>query len=200
MKRANRIACAALAAGMGIAGLPAAWADQAAAIGSGNSATANLNFRVIIPVVTRLRIGDPAAINRVQFDLSAGGAPFPGDGTYVTTGNGGTGGFPAAASTAVEVDLLTTAASVAVSQAPTAPNLVGTVPANSIPWTQILIADSGSGFTHSQNGTGLTNTATNIFTGGPGRFNGTWTFSYENANAHAADTYDGTMQYTVTNP
>jgi len=201
MKRVNRILSAILAAAALVAAFGGtALADQSVAVGSGNTATANLDFRVIIPVVTRLRIGDPAAISRIQFDLGAVGAPIPGDGTNVTAANGGTGGYPAAATTAVTVQLLTTAASVTVTQTPTAANLVGGVPANTIPWTEILIADSGAGFTHSQSGASLTNAATPIFTGGSGVFNGTWTFTYDNANAYPADTYNGTMQYTVVNP
>lgn len=169
-------------------------------MGSGASATANLDFRVIIPPVTRLRIGDPAAVTEIQFDLGAGGAPVPGDGTDVTAANGGSGGYPTSTTTAVTVQLITTAASVDVNQTPTAVTLVGAVPGNTIPWTEILITDSGAGFTHSQSGGTLTNVTTTVFTGGPGTFNGTWTFVYDNTTAYAADTYTGRMQYTVTNP
>ena len=203
MKRVNRAFAASLAAAaavMGVGGPPAAWADQDIAVGSGASATANLDFRVIIPAVTRLRIGDPAAVTEIQFNLGAVGAPVPGDGTNVTAANGGSGGYPTATTTAVTVQLITTAANVDVDQTPTAVTLVGAIPGNTIPWTEILITDSGAGFTHSQSGGSLTNGTTTVFTGGPGTFNGTWTFVYDNTTAYPADTYTGTMQYTVTNP
>ena len=200
MKPANRTLCAAAAAALIGCCLPAALADQGIATGTGNTATANLNFRVIIPPVTRLRIGNPVAITRIDFDLGAGGAPVPGDGVNVTAANGGSGGYPTNTTTAVEVQLMTTAANVDVDQTPTAVTLVGSVPANTIPWTEILITDSGAGFTHSQSGTNLTSGTTTVFTGGPGTFNGTWTFRYDNTAAYAPDIYDGTMSYTVTNP
>jgi hypothetical protein len=204
MKPSNRIlfAMAATAAAvMGVGGLPPASADQDVQIGPG-PATANLNFQVIIPAVTRLRIGDPnpGTVNTILFDLSAG-TPLSGDGTPVGAGNGGSGGYPNIATTAVEVELLTTAGNLSVSQDPTAPTLVGTLVAtNTIPWTEIGITDTGVGFTHSQNGGTLTDGPTNIFTGGPGLFNGLWTFTYINNATYAADTYNGTVQYTVTNP
>jgi hypothetical protein len=198
MKPSNRIlfaVAATAAAVMGLGGLPPASADQDLQIGSG-AATANLNFRVIIPAVTRLRIGDPNTINTIEFDLSAG-TPLSGDGTPVGAGNGGSGGYPLG-DTTVEVELLTTAGSVSVSQ--TAPaNLVGTVLAtNTIPWTEISITDTGS-FSHS--GASLVSGTTNIFTiPGPGVFLGNWTFTYNNNATYAADTYNGTVQYTVVNP
>ncbi|HEU5284407.1 MAG TPA: hypothetical protein VFU53_11375 [Burkholderiales bacterium] len=181
-------------------GLPEALADQGVAAGAGNTATANLNFRVIIPPVTRLRIGDPAAISQIEFNLGAVGAPVPGDTNDVDDTNGGSGGYPTNATTAVTVQLFTTAANVDVSQTPASPTLQGSVLANTIPWTEILINDSGAGFIHSQSGGTLSNGTTTIFTGGPGTFNGTWTFRYDNTAAYAPDIYDGTMSYTVTNP
>ena len=206
MKSSNRIlltVAATAAAVVGVGGLRPASADQGFAAGSGNSATANLNFQVIIPAVTRLRIGDPTPGNvaTILFDLSAPGAPLSGDGTPVIAGNGGSGGYPNNATTDVEVELLTTAGSVNVSQDPTAANLVGVLSAtNTIPWSEIGITDSGAGFTHSQDGGSLTDGPTTIFTGGPGVFNGTWTFTYNNTVAYQADTYNGTVVYTVTNP
>jgi hypothetical protein len=204
MKRSNRIlfaVAATAAAVIGLGGLPAS-ADQGVVIGSGQ-ATANLNFRVMIPAVTRLRIGDPVQTTLVDFDLNNVNAPVPGDGQNVTAANGGSTNFPATGTTAVSVQLLTTAGSFSVDQTPIAANnngLVGLVAAAPIPWTEIRINDSGSGFTHSQSTGTLTGGTTTIFTGGPGSFNGTWTFAYDNEIAYAADTYTGTMQYTVTTP
>ena len=204
MKSSNRIflaVAATAAAVMGVGGVPPASADQDVQIGPG-AATANLNFQVIIPAVTRLRIGSPTpgTVDTIQFDLSAG-TPLSGDGTPVGAGNGGSGGYPNNATTDVEVELLTTAGSVNVSQDPTAANLVGVLSAtNTIPWSEIGITDSGAGFTHSQDGGSLTDGPTTIFTGGPGVFNGTWTFTYNNTVAYQADTYNGTVVYTVTNP
>jgi hypothetical protein len=201
MKSSNRIlfaVAATAAAVMGLGGLAPALADQGVVIGTG-SATANLNFRVMIPSVTRLRIGDPALITQVDFDLNALGAPVPGDGTNVDATNGGSTSFPSSATTAVSVQLLTTAGSgVTVSQQAGAATLTGLVPGNTIPWSEILIA-SGAGFTHS--GATPTTTDTTIFTSpSSGSFNGTWTFTYDNALAYAADTYTGSVIYTVTTP
>jgi hypothetical protein len=204
MKPSNRIflaVAATAAAVMGVGGLPPASADQDLAIGSGNAATANLNFRVIIPALTRLRIGDPTpgTVNTIQFTLGGAGTPMPGDGTPVGAGNGGSGGYPLG-DTSVEVELLTTAGNVTVTQTPTAANLVGLVAVNTIPWTEILIDDNGLAFSHTQTGGSLTSGATPIFTNGPGVYSGNWTFTYNNTTAFAADTYNGTMQYTVINP
>ena len=201
MKRVNRILSATLVAGALVAGSGGtALADQGVAIGSGNTATANLNFRVIIPTLTRLRIGNPAAINRIDFDMGAIGAPTPGDGVDVVTGNGGSGGFPVN-NTSVTVQLITTVAGgVTVTQTPAAANLIGAVVGNTIPWTQILINDNGGAFSHSMTGGGLSAAAGPIFIAGPGVFDGNWTFAYDNAIAFPADTYNGTMVYTASNP
>jgi hypothetical protein len=155
--------------------------------GSGTTATANLDFTVIIQDYVYLRIGTDAAQDRVEWDLS--GQPV-GVGAPLSA----TGGDLDGADGDLAVEVYSNAPTVSLSVA--AFTLVdGAKPA--IPDTEIAVSNgSGTGnITPPSSGT-----PTVLNTSGGAPILDTWTYEYNDLVAYEPGTYLGTAIYTVTTP
>ena len=165
---------------------PNAPAEESIANGAGQTASARLNFRVVVPAVTRLRIGAAGAtVTEVSFDLAG-----------VNIGDG----VPVPAMAAVPVEITTTNSSpISVMAAPqSGAALFGGGPGDQIAWSQIAVTSSGA-FSH--NAPTLANSTIAIFdTSGAATYAGSWAFSYKNETVVPASAYTGTFAYTVANP
>lgn len=153
--------------------------------GAGTSASANLDFRIVIPQFVFFRVGSLAAgtVDRVDFNLLTA-AVQPGAGGVVPA-NGGTGD---GADGNLTVDLVTNVASVTI--AATGGNLTnGTA---NIPFAQINTAHGGVIPMPAFGGSG------NLAAGLPGTLTDTWSYTYNNNTSYPPGTYDGTVTYTVT--
>jgi hypothetical protein len=169
----------------------AAQAESNVSTGAGAlSATARVNFSIVIPRFLFLQVGTGtllaanATIDTISF---APAVAVVGNGTAVA----GTGGNLTAG--AVTARIIGNTGNV---------TLAATGPANltsgsdTIPWTQIATAVTG-GVTHPTiNGANATFTAAS----GVVNVNGTWTYSYLNTLTPAAGTYTGQVLYTATAP
>jgi hypothetical protein len=169
----------------------AARAESNVSTGAGAlSATARVNFSIVIPRFLFLQVGTGtllaanATIDTISF---APAVAVVGNSTAVAgTGGNLTGG-------AVTARIIGNTGNV---------TLAATGPANltsgsdTIPWTQIATAVTG-GVTHPTiNGANATFTAAS----GVVNVNGTWTYSYLNTITPAAGTYTGQVLYTATAP
>ena len=163
------------------AGIPAlTMADSDLGIGSGSSATVDLNFSVVIPSFVYFQVGavvTPGSLDTVLLDLAVAGVE-PGAGTNVVDTN-----------SPVPVVLRSNAATVTIS----AQALAGTGPlaAGS---TEISATSSNASIPVPAFG----GSAAPV--GGPINASGNWIFTYDNANVYAAGTYNDTVTYTAATP
>jgi hypothetical protein len=162
-------------------------ADSDLAIGAaGTQASADLDFRIVIPQFVFFRVGSAGnTIDRVDFDLLTA-AVQPGAGGNVAA-NGGTGD---GADGDLSVQLATNVTNVTI--AASGGNL--TSGANTIPFTQINAYDGAVIPVPAFGASG------NLAVGLPGALSDTWSYDYNNNTSYAPGTYDGTVTYTVTAP
>ena len=183
-----------------IAGLVCAPSAQAESrVGSGPatgalSASASLDFRVIIPKMIFVSIGtgsifaDNATIDRVDFSVPTGDVGT-GNATAATSGSGA---YP------VTARVVSNGNSVSFTATGSAGGL--TSGAQSIPWSQI-VAVSGGALPHPAIGTGAAGVASTLTgTAGVVDKSATWNFSYSNSAPLAAGNYNGRVFYTAALP
>jgi hypothetical protein len=153
--------------------------------GAGTSASANLDFRIVIPQFVYFRVGSAAAgtVDRVDFDLLTAGAQPGAGGTVIANGGSGDG-----VDGDLFVNLVTNVASVTI--AATGGNLTNGT--DNIPFTQINTADGGVIPIPAFGGSG------NLAAGLPGALLDTWSYEYNNDTPYPPGTYNGTVTYTVT--
>lgn len=187
----------------------AAESDVNTAAGPNSTATARLDFRIIIPRVLFLQVGTGTAfaantnVDLITFTVPAANL---GDGTDIAgTGGNLTGG-------AVDVRVFGNNGNISLQAASGGGADINNGAGDTIPWTEVLVTAAagagGSGFTATSiphptiNGAATTITATNKVV----RQHGTWTFAYDNSTAYAAGTYGGVntnnsrITYTATLP
>lgn len=186
----------------------AAESDVNTTAGAGTTASARLDFRIIIPRVLFLQVGtgtnfgDNGAVDAIEFDVPAA---ILGDGTNVA----GTGGNLTAG--AVDVRVFGNNGDISLQAASAVNAGLGNGAGDTIPWSEVLITSAagttGGGFVATSiphppiNGAATTIAATNKVV----RQHGTWTFAYDNTTAYAAGTYgnaanNGRITYTATLP
>jgi hypothetical protein len=171
---------------------------------TGSTATARLDFSIVIPQVLFLRVGTSSGnavtdgtINGITYTVPAANV---GDASVIT----GVGGDLAAG--AVTVRTYGNGGNISLNSTTSGPLNSGTV-GEDIPWSQISVAAAPlavatPGFTNAA----ITHPAFNLgVSGGTGtattltatakvvRVEGKWTYTYLNANAVAAGTYGGTI-------
>lgn len=193
MKHRNTtILASAVAAALALAAPFAANAESNITTGAGANitATARVDFSVVIPKFVFLQVGTGTllaangTIDSILFTVPAGSV---GNGTAVS----GTGGNLTAG--AVTVRVIGNNGNMTLGATAGANLLSGT---DTIPWTQVSTAVTG-GATHPPiNGAAVTFTATNKVV----NINGTWTYTYLNAATVASGTYTGQVLYTATTP
>ncbi|MEJ1169021.1 hypothetical protein [Variovorax sp. CCNWLW235] len=182
------------------------------------SASARLDFRVVVPKVLFLQVGtgtnftNNTTVNRVEFNVPAGAI---GNGTAVA----GTGGD--LASGAVTVRVLGNSGTVSLTNATTGPLSSGVAGDPTVPWSDIVVtpgalATGTAGFSNAAiahppfnvaaaGGTSATAT-TLTASAGLVRREGSWTFAYANTATLPAGTYgdtignNGRVTYTATAP
>lgn len=155
------------------------------------SATARLDFEVVIPRVLFLGVGTgsalPAATNATIDKL-----------VYDYTSNpSGVGTGVASAGQSVKVSVRGNNGQVTLAASTTAP--LTSAAGATIPWTQIAATSDLTELPSPDIGT----SATVNVTGNGGKVTeryGVWTFSYANANLVAPGTYDGRVTYTAAMP
>ena len=154
--------------------------------GTGTQASADLSFRIIIPDFVFFQVGTfgNGNVDRVDFDLNAGGVES-GDGNAV----GATGGTGDGADGILAVELRSNASNVSI--AATGGNLTGQTTAGNLPFADISASDGGT-ITVPDFG------ATVNLAAGPYNLTDQWVYSYDNTSVYAPDQYDGTVTYTVT--
>ncbi len=158
-------------------------ADSELAFGStGTTATANVDFRIVIPSFIYFRVGSAGGtVDRIDYDLGVASAQ-PGSGTAVAA----TGGTNDGADGILAISLITNAASVSI--AASGGNLTdGT---DTIPFADISASNTGS-ITVPDFGASVTlNPASYSLTDN-------WTYSYDNTSIYNPATYNGTTTYTL---
>lgn len=165
-------------------------AESDLTVGSG-SAAAKLNFQVIIPRVLFLAVGtgnatlaDNTTVDLLSYDYSASVADI------------GTGTDSAAQ--AVSVRVLGNNGQIQIAAGGSGTGLVNSlVPAEIIPWTEILATSSAA--TLAAPAVGGTANPT-LSAGRVTNRTATWNFAYSNTNMPAPGTYTGQITYTATMP
>jgi hypothetical protein len=153
--------------------------------GAGTNASANLDFRIVIPQFVAFRVGTAGAgnVDRVDFNLLTAGAQPGAGGTVAANGGVGlgvTGNLPVQLSSNVaNVTIIATGGDL-------------TSGGNTIPFTKINAADGAVIPVPAFGG------PAEPVPGLPGTLNDTWSYNYNNDTAYAPGTYDGTVTYTVT--
>lgn len=173
-------------ASLGLIAMTPAIAESDFETGAGAlSATADLDFRVIIPRFISFRVGTTGAVeDLVEFNVAAANV---GTGTDVARTNAGGAAIP--------VQLISNVGNVTVAAAGSGAGL--TSGGNTIPWTEIDGTSSdAANFPVPAVGSSL------VLTAASGVISRTanWTFTYDNTNTIAAGTYDGTVTYTASAP
>ena len=158
------------------------------------SASASLDFRVIVPRVLFVSIGsgsnmaDNTTIDRVDFNVPAGDVGT-GNATAATAGSGA---YP------VTARVMSNGNSVSFTATGSAGGL--TSGAQSIPWSQIAPM-SGGALPHPAIGTGTAGVAATLTAnGGVVDKSAIWNFSYSNSSPLAAGNYYGRVFYTAALP
>ena len=158
------------------------------------SASASLDFRVIVPRVLFVSIGsasnmaDNTTIDRVDFNVPAGDV---GTGN-ITAATSGSGAYP------VTARVMSNGNAVSFTATGSAGGL--TSGAQSIPWSQIAPL-SGGALPHPAIGSGTAGVATTLTaSGGVVDKSATWNFSYSNSSPLAAGNYNGRVFYTAALP
>jgi hypothetical protein len=159
-------------------------ADSQLSVGVGAAASADLDFRIVIPPFVYFQVGSAGTtVDLVEYDLSIGGVQ-PGSGAV------GSGSFAATGATggSLSVTLATNAANVSI--AASGGNL--TAGALTIPFTDIEPSGTGA--------IPLPDFGTTISPFAPGLavLTDTWSYGYDNSTIYEAGTYNGTATYTVT--
>jgi hypothetical protein len=156
--------------------------------GAGTTATANLDFTVIIQDYVFLRVGTDAAQDRVEWDMS--GLPV-GSGVPLAA----TGGDLDGADGNLGIEVYSNAPTVTLTVA--AFNLTDPAVAIPIPDTEIAVSNgSGTGnITPPSSGA-----PTLLATAGGASITDTWTYEYNDVGNYVAGTYTGTAVYTATTP
>jgi hypothetical protein len=152
--------------------------------GTGTTASASLDFLITIPDFVYFQVGTIGSVDRVDFDLSAGGGTEPGSGGPFLAN----GGVLDGADGALTVVLTTNVSSVNI--AATGGNLDSG--GDTLPFDDITAADGGN-VTVPDFGTNV-----DIVSGLPGTLNDTWTYTYDNSSVYAPGTYTGQVTYTAT--
>jgi len=153
---------------------------------SGTPTVAHLDFRITIPTILYLQVGTSGAtLDLVTFTV----ANLPGTGPVAGTSSG-------ANPVPVRVAALVGAAATATLRADSSTALTDgashNIPFNQISWT------ATAPFT-SNTFSGAANQQLDQFTG-PGDHQGTYSFSYANANYYPTGTYNGAVTYTLSSP
>jgi hypothetical protein len=211
-----------LAITLGLAGLltAPAWAESqfvspATSTAGSNTATAKLDFTIIIPQVLFLRVGTSSGNAATDTTVDSIVYTVPGANVGDASVIAGVGGDLTAG--AVTVRAYGNGGNISLNSATTGPLTTGTA-GEVIPWSQISVASAAlSGTTTGFTNAAITHPAFNTgATGGAGtattltatnkvvRVEGKWTYTYLNANAVAAGTYgatiakNGRVTYTAT--
>lgn len=171
---------------------------------TGSTATARLDFSIVIPQVLFLRVGTSAGNTSTTGTIDSVTFTVPGANVGDSSVIAGVGGDLTAG--AVTVRVYGNGGNVSLNSATTGPLTTG-VAGEVIPWSQISVAGAAlgattAGFTNAAithpafnlgatggAGTATTLTATNRLV----RVEGRWTYSYLNATLPAAGTYGGTI-------
>lgn len=177
------LAILALLAGLG--GGQAVWAESDLRVGG--SATARLDFSVTIPTILYLQIGTVGAtIDVVSCTL----ANIPGTGAVAMT-SGGTNPVPVRAAALVP-------AAAAVRLLANSSTALSNGGGGTIPFTQISWVAGGGTFSSGTFSGGAAQVL-DTFAGSADR-NGTYAFSYANANYYDTGVYTGRVTYTLSSP
>lgn len=179
---------------LGFAGLTLAESNLMAGNAAALSASAKLNFRVVVPRVIYFSVGtastlaDNAAVDEVAFSVPQNSV---GNGTPVAA-TSSSGGYP------VTARVIGLGSSVSLTAAGTAGGLTdGT---QSVPWSLIAASSSGT-LPHPAIGDGAAGVATNLAaTAGVVDKTSTWTFNYANTLPLASGSYVGQVTYTAALP
>ena len=160
--------------------------------GANITATARVNFSVVIPKFVFLQVGTGtfmaanATIDTITFSVPAASV---GNGTPVTatagSGNLGNGG--------VTVRVIGNNGNMTLGATGPANLVSGT---DTMPWTEVATAITGGATHPTINGANATFTATNKVV----NVNGTWVYSFLNTAPRASGTYTGQVLYTATTP
>jgi hypothetical protein len=166
------------------------------------SATANLDFRVVIPAILRFRVGTNGAgsIDEIEFNPPIANL---GDGTDVngTGGDLGTG--------VVTVSLLSNAGQITITESNNSSgNGLDNGAGDFIPYTEILTASSNGDFPAPALSDAANNDETVTPSSGNGKVtnrSGTWTYTYDNTDVYPAGDYGGSanggrVTYTAASP
>ncbi len=188
--KAMKLSSLAVAAALAVPFAAQAESNFTTGSGANITATARVNFSVVIPKFVFLQVGTGTfmagntTIDTITFNVPAANV---GDSSVIAgTGGNLTGG-------SVTVRVIGNNGNMTLGATAPATLLSGT---DTLAWTQIATAVTG-GATHPPiNGAAVTYTATNKVV----NVNGTWTYTYLNAAAIAAGTYTGQVLYTATTP
>ena len=152
------------------------------------TASAKLNFRVVIPRVIYLRVGTgtdftpSTTVDTVSFSPAAG--------------NIGTGTAVAGAPGTVSVRVLSTGGAITLGAVGSGTGLTGTG-LQIIPWTQITGGTSNVALPNPAIGAAAANL---VAVNGVVAQSANWNFNYANSATLAAGNYDGVVTYTATLP
>ena len=199
--RLNSIASTAAIA-VAVAGL-ASYSGLAKAesnIGS-STASAALDFQVVIPGVVFLQVGtgtnwaDNTDVDEIVFDLTPAQARTPGTAVAATETSGNLGDGRVDVRVWGNIGELELSAS--------ALNKLSDGDGNEIPWSEITVATAGGNAP--QHGLFDADGNMTVALTPPGNSKvvnrvGTWTYSYANTTEYGQGTYSGTVTYTVANP
>lgn len=166
-------------------------AESQLTVGAG-TASARLDFRVVIPRVLFLAVGtgnaaltNNSTVDRLEFNYTASPA---------TVGSG-----VDSATQGITVRVLGNDGQITLSAAGSSTGLVNTLtPTDVIPWSEILATSTDS---TNFNVPAVGGTAAPTLTGGKVTARtATWNYSYSNSATPAPGTYDGRVTYTATMP
>jgi hypothetical protein len=197
-----------LTSALGLAGLAATPAHAESTFTTpaitGSTATARLDFSIVIPQVLFLRVGTSAGNTSTTGTVDSVTFTVPGANVGDSSVIAGVGGDLTAG--AVTVRVYGNGGNISLNSTTTGPLTTGTA-GEVIPWSQINVVGAAlgattSGFTNAAithpafnlgasggTGTATTLTATNRLV----RVEGKWTYTYLNATLPAAGTYGGTI-------
>jgi len=189
--RMKQFAVKALAGALIVSTPILAVAESDTATGTGGlSASASLDFKIVVPKVLYLRVGNVGAtnINEINFALTPAQVASPG--TAVTTNTGGNATNGVSVEVMGNIGVVTLAAN-----APTSGLQGGTGNTTIIPYSQIVPSSSDVNLPHPPFGAGAPGLSVPlVHTNGVVKQSATWTFAYSNSNVLRADTYGGSAQ------